>query len=112
MGRKKKEVVQAEDKAVAVQAQGKTFEYGDLAVVCKCGRTQILQKGIQHGFQIIMSTNEASYIQLKCDSCEADMKLCFLEGEKPAEPEVATPTETQVEVNEGVQEEDKQEQSL
>lgn len=101
MGRKKKVV---EEPKVEKLPQGKVFEYGDLAVVCKCGRTQIIHKGIQGGFNIVMTTNESSYVQLKCDSCDADMKLCFLEGEKPEE--TIKPTD------ESIQEENKQEESL
>jgi hypothetical protein len=100
MGRKKKV---AESAAPEV----KTFDYGDLAVVCKCGRTQIITKGVEKGLQLVLTTREDSFIQLRCDECDADIKLCFLEGVKPVEIEVKEPI-----VDESVQEESKQEQSL
>lgn len=98
----------------------KVFEYGDLSVVCSCGATQVLKKGIHNGLQLVLTTREDSFIQLRCNKCEADIKLCFLEGEKPAdeEPEAVLeveekPTEAVIEeTNESVQEEDKQEQIL
>lgn len=114
MGRKKKI---AEEPKTEVKSEVKVFEYGDLAVVCKCGRTQIIQKGIDKGLQLILTTREDSYIQLRCDECESDIRLCFLEGVKP-EPEIK-PVEVTEEavvntekVNEVVQEESKQESSL
>jgi hypothetical protein len=99
MGRKKK-VVEEEPKS-------KGFQYGDLAVICKCGRTQIIHKGIEKGLQLVLTTNDESRIQLKCDECDADITLRFLEGEKPAEPVVNTEG-----VDENIQEESKQEPSL
>ena len=99
-------VTTEEPKIEATTPEVKTFDYGDLAVVCSCGRTQVITKGIEKGLQLILATREDSFIQLKCDECNADIKLCFLEGVKP-EPEVSTE-----EPNEVIQEESKQEQSL
>lgn len=104
MGRKKK--VQEVDQQATVAPQPKVFEYGDLSVVCKCGRIQTLAKGIKDGLQLVITTNENSFIQLRCDECEADIKLCFLEGEKPVEEEVKETT------NEHIQEESNTEQAL
>lgn len=89
MGRKKKET----------KPEVKSFEYGDLAVVCSCGRTQILHKGMKGGVQLVLTTSEDSMIQLVCDECKADLKLRFLEGVKPEEEEK----------DENIQEEGKQE---
>lgn len=108
MGRKKK--INPE-----VKPEVKSFEYGDLAVVCKCGRTQILERGIDKGLQMIITTREDSYIQLRCDECGADMRLCFIEGEAPKKVETATEEVSEMSsktVDENVQEESKQEQSL
>ena len=116
MGRKKKVV-----EPVEVKPEVKMYEYGDLAVICsKCGSTQIIQKGIQHGMQFILVPREDSVIQLRCDKCDTDIKLCFLEGVKPEQTETeieepvvnAEPVVNTEEVNEGVQKEDKQEQGL
>jgi hypothetical protein len=104
MGRKKK-VKEVEVDNV------KSWQYGDLAVVCKCGSTKIMKKGIEYGIQLVLVNREDSFILLKCDTCGAELGLRFLEGEKPAEVEVTEPIIEEI-VNEGVQEEDKQEQSL
>ena len=107
MAKKKKEepVLSTEEPQLeAAVPEVKTFDYGDLAVVCSCGRTQVIQKGIEKGLQLILATREDSFIQLKCDECSADIKLCFLEGVKPEEPEVSTE-----EPNEVIQEESKKE---
>jgi len=105
MGRKKKV---AEVKA----PEPKVFEWGDLIVKCKCGREQMLHKGVQHGLQLILQTREDSFIQLMCDSCGADVRLMFLEGEAPPQP-VEVPTEESKEkTDESVQQENKEEQSL
>jgi hypothetical protein len=104
MGRKKK--VKEEVPGV------KSWQYGDLAVVCKCGRTQIMKKGIEYGIQLVLTNREDSFVLLKCDECEAEIALRFIEGEKPAEEEVVIEPVIEETVNEGVQEENKQEQSL
>ena len=104
MGRKKKVVETTPEVQPQVQPEVKVYEYGDLAVVCKCGRTQIIQKGIEKGLQLVLTTREDSYIQLRCDHCDSDIKLCFLEGVKP---EIEEPV-----VDEIIQEESKQEPSL
>jgi len=100
MGRKKK--VQLEE--AQAPEKGKIFEYGDLAIMCKCGRIQVLKEGVQHGLQFTLVPKEESFIQLRCDDCGADLKLGFLEGKKPEEPVTDTP-----EANENIQEENKQE---
>jgi hypothetical protein len=97
----------------------KVFEYGDLSIVCSCGATQTLEKGMQQGLQIILTTRSDSFVQLRCDKCPADIKLCFLEGVEPAKPiteadlgylETEEPiTES---VDENVQEDGKEEQVL
>ena len=92
----------------AKKPEPKVFAYGDLAIVCKCGHTTILGKGIEHGVQFTITTREDSFINLACRECGAELKLCFLEGVKPEEPV----TESEEKVNEDVQEENKQEQSL
>lgn len=128
MGRKKKAVVEATEavEPVEVKAEPKVFEYGDLAVVCKCGRTQIVHKGIKHGLQVMLATREDSKLQLICDECGADITLCFIEGEKPEgeeEEKLEVKTEADLEItendsetvvkyreeNESIQEESKQE---
>ena len=114
MGRKKKQPVET-------GPQVKKFEYGDLAVVCKCGRIQIITKGVEKGLSIVLTTREDSFVQLRCDECEADIKLCFLEGVKPEEPQEINEPIAALEVvdiepeinseesNEGIQEEGKEE---
>jgi hypothetical protein len=114
MGRKKKEKA-LKDEVVEAKADVKTFDYGDLAIKCKCGRVQLLEKGVQHGIQIILTTREDSFLKLQCDECGAIMELRFLEGEKPAEPvkELKTVEEVKTkETDENIQEESKQESSL
>lgn len=102
MGRKKKTVEKVKEP--------KSYEYGDLAVVCSCGSVQVLQKGIQHGLQWTIIPREDSYMWLRCDKCNADLKLCFLEGEKPEEVEKPTESEANTpEANESIQEENKTE---
>ena len=112
--KKKVEEPKVEAPATPETVEVKTFDYGDLAVVCSCGRTQIITKGIEKGLQLILTTREDSFIQLKCDECSADIKLCFLEGVKPEEPNeitepIAAIETVDVEPNEVVQEEGKQE---
>lgn len=106
MGRKKKErpVTETTNKVETVKKEVKEYKYGDLAVVCKCGRIQVLQKGIEHGLQWTIVPREDSYMWLRCDECGADLKLCFLEGKKLEEP--ATNTQ---ETDERIQEENKTE---
>jgi hypothetical protein len=41
---------------------------------------------MEHGLQITLTTREDSFVQLRCDKCSADIKLCFLEGIKPEVP--------------------------
>jgi transcription elongation factor Elf1 len=114
MGRKKKVV---EPKA----PEPKVFEYGDLVVVCKCGRTQTVRKGMKEGINIVLAPREDSYVQLVCNECGADLRLCFVEGVAPVEVEpmavevIENGNETIIKpktVDESVQKEDKQEQSL
>ena len=88
----------------------KVWEYGDLVVQCKCGREQVVTKGVQHGIQFTLTTREDSFIQLNCDSCDTEIKIGFREGEAPPQPEPveeSKPTE-----DEGIQETSKEEQSL
>jgi hypothetical protein len=75
-GRKKK----------AAEPETKLYEYGNLAVVCSCGSVQILGEGVEQGIQITLVNKEDSFIQLRCDKCNADIKLCLLEGIKPEVP--------------------------
>lgn len=121
MGRKKKvvEPVVEEVTTATEQPTGPKFdwEYGDLAVICKCGRTQIITKGIEQGLQLVITNKKESFIQLKCDECDSEITLRLIEGVKPEKPVVITEPVATVEVveketDEVVQEESKQEQSL
>lgn len=106
MGRKKKvvEVVDTAPQTTPEAPTAKMFEWADLVLDCKCGHRQTLGTGIQHGLQLNpLITREDSFIQFACTACGAEMILRFVEGVAPAE------TET---VNESVQEESKQEQSV
>jgi hypothetical protein len=109
MARKKKEaaVLPGVPATVPKEENPFDFEYGDLVVQCKCGRTQVITKGIEKGLQLVITNKKASFIQLKCDECDAEVTLRLIEGVKP-EPVINTEEKT----DEVVQEESKQEQSL
>lgn len=100
---RKKKAKAVEEPKVEQLPYGKVFEYGDLAVICKCGRTQIVQAGMKDGYQLTMIPSETSYIHLKCDACETEIRLGFIEGKAPVEIE---------KTDESIQEENKQEESL
>lgn len=88
----------------------KVFEYGDLVVQCSCGQQQILHKGISDGIQLVITPREDSFIQLRCDKCEASIKLCMIEGVKPDEADPLELKESPKEetADESISEEDKQ----
>jgi hypothetical protein len=93
------------------------FEYGDLVVQCKCGRTQVITKGIEQGLSLVITNKHGSFIQLKCDECDSEMTLRLVEGVKPEVPvEITEPIATievvEKETDEVIQEESKQESSL
>lgn len=104
MGRKKK-VVPEEVKAPEV----KTWQYSNLVIKCKCGNVQTLGQGVENGIQLILAPSEASYVKLMCNKCDSELTLQLVEGEKPTGAEI---TEVERVSNEGIQEEDKQEESL
>jgi hypothetical protein len=102
MGRKK---VKDTNPQPTPQQEMKNFEYGDLVVACKCGQVQYLEKGVQHGVQLMLVPREGSFIKLACDKCESEISLKFIEGTKPEEPITE-------ETNEGVQEENKENETV
>lgn len=105
------EITVTDEKAPEV----KKYEWSNLVVKCKCGATQVLNKHMQDGVQLVIMPAENSFIKLICDKCDAELKLCFEETEAPpAEEEVVdAKTETSSNIqNESIQEEDKQETSV
>ena len=103
MPRKKKAQAVEEPKVEQPQQVTKHYEYADLAVICKCGRVQVVQPGMKDGFQLTMVPSDTSYIHLKCDVCDAELRLGFIEVAAPVEKE---------KTDESIQEENKQEESL
>lgn len=100
--------VKASKKKPEPAPEVKAFQWGDLIISCKCGHTQVLGKGVEHGIQFHIVNREDSFLNLACSACGADLFLRLVEGEKPEEP-IAVET---AEANESIQEESKQEQSL
>ena len=58
------------------------FEYGNLMLTCSCGASYPLDKCVpkMHGVQIVVVPNSKSSLTLKCQECEHQLAIRFVES--------------------------------
>lgn len=78
-----------------------SWDFGSIALTCKCGRTQTLMEHVQYGIQFIITTNNKSGVTLHCDKCHSELRLHCIEGE-PEPDAIEAVAELVTEPTEGI----------
>lgn len=57
------------------------FKYGDLQFQCyRCGHRETVDRGIEHGIQLVLPANDQQKLTLVCNRCGNKMELFFTEN--------------------------------